>query len=193
MKNKPPLEQIQEELRASLASFDSGEALAEALWKTRCRHGRIYGVAAGRMSFIMRALVMRLNQMGIAAGTSGDTYLPPLTRNDLLLAASSSGNTRGVVEFVQRARRETGAEIWCVTGDRSSPLAAAADAVVGFRSASTTRMSHLSPDAGIPSIQPMNSLNEQAVFLFFDSLILLLMRRGKITDSAMNARHFNME
>lgn len=193
MKNNLPLPQILAELSESLASFDSGGALAGALWETHRRRGRIYGIAAGRMGFIMRALIMRLNQMGIAAATAGDTYVPPLTQRDLVLAASSSGTTRGIVEFASRVRMETGARVWSVTGNRNSPLAAVSDAVVEFRPASTTRALDSSTSAGIVSVQPMSSLNEQAVLLFFDSLVLLLMRRGKITGAAMSARHFNVE
>ena len=45
----------------------------------------------------------------------------------------------------------------------------------------------------VPSIQPMASLLEQALFLFTDIVVMLLMERKGVTPQAMQKSHTNLE
>lgn len=203
---KKHAEQILNELEESLNSFDfeCGEKMAEAILARYNKGGKILGIAAGRMGFAVKSFVMRLNQMGISASTLGDSYVAPLKPEDIVIAASSSGKTKGIVDFAHRAKTEIGTLVWSVTSSADSPLGKISDGIVKFLPASTTR----TPDdasellksnnleksqSNIASIQPMSSLNEQSVLLFFDCIILHLMELAEISNADMNARHFNIE
>ncbi|MCL2000381.1 MAG: sugar isomerase, partial [Planctomycetes bacterium] len=45
----------------------------------------------------------------------------------------------------------------------------------------------------VPSIQPMASLLEQALLLFTDILVMLLMKRKNVSMEEMKRRHTNLE
>ena len=189
-------QQILDELNESLSSIeaDSFDRLTAAVLRTAGRGGKVYGAAAGRMLFVMQGLVMRLNQMGIRANCVSDTYVEPISADDLVIALTSSGTTHTVVDFGLRAKEKTGAEMWMIGCNPDSPLAAEADGMVLFRPSGSTRM--LSQHDQLPPItsaQPMNCLNEQTALLLFDALIMNLMNERGITGSDMNARHFNLE
>ena len=188
--------QILGELNESLSSIDadSFDRLTGAVLRTARRGGKVYGAAAGRMLFVMQGLVMRLNQMGIRANCASDTYVEPISADDLVIALTSSGTTHTVVDFGLRAKEKTGSGLWMIGCNPDSPLAAKADGMVLFRPSGSTRMlrqhDQLPP---IASAQPMNCLNEQTALLLFDALIMNLMNEQGITGSDMNARHFNLE
>jgi 6-phospho-3-hexuloisomerase len=46
---------------------------------------------------------------------------------------------------------------------------------------------------GFVSIQPMTTLNEQSLGLFFDTIVLLLMEKMGESHDTMWARHSNLE
>lgn len=194
MKNNVQI--ILQELQQSASSVDCGKlnALAADIASVRKRGNKVYCIAAGRMLFVAQTLVMRLNQMGIKANCSSDTYVEPIADGDLIIAISSSGSTRGVVDFSSRAREKFNVLIWMIGCNPRSPLCRLADNALLFRPAGSTRAlaetEKLSP---VPSVQPMSSLNEQTAFLCLDALILELMETLQITNDFMNKRHFNLE
>lgn len=187
---------ILQELQQSASSVNCCKvtALAADIATVRERGNKVYCIAAGRMLFVAQTLVMRLNQMGIKANCSSDTYVEPITDGDLIIAISSSGNTRGVVDFACRAREKFKLLIWMIGCNPKSALCRLADNALLFRPAGSTRalteMENLAP---VPSVQPMSSLNEQTAFLCLDALILELMEKLQITNDIMNKRHFNLE
>jgi 6-phospho-3-hexuloisomerase len=54
---------------------------------------KIVGVGAGRVGYALRAFIMRLNHFGFNASFIGDTNVPALTSDDMLIVASTSGST----------------------------------------------------------------------------------------------------
>ena len=146
------------------------------------------------MLFVAQTLVMRLNQMGIKANCSSDTYVEPIADGDLIIAISSSGSTHGVVDFSRRARKKFNVLIWMIGCNPESALCRLADNALLFRPAGSTRaLTETEKLAPVSSIQPMSSLNEQTAFLCLDALILELMEKMQITNDFMNKRHFNLE
>ncbi len=171
------------ELEECVSSFapDQAEMLFETVLEVRRTGSKIVGIAAGRMGFSLRAFLMRLNHLGIPAYFVSDTYVPPLSKTDLLLVCSSSGRTPNVLHYVRTARKTAGPRIFAVTGDGDSPMARLSDGLAVFRSGKGK------------SVQPMNTLGEQAVLLFFDTVTLMLMERLKITSGDMRKNHANVE
>jgi D-arabinose 5-phosphate isomerase GutQ len=63
-----------------------------------------------------------------------------------------------------------------------------ADSIVQIKAPSKTKSIE-----GFASIQPMTTLNEQCLGIFFDALVLDLMEKMKETHDTMWARHSNLE
>ena len=84
---------------------------------------RVFLAGAGRSGLVLRMAAMRLMHLGLTVHVAGDTTTPAISSGDLLLLASGSGTTSGVVKAAQTAA-EAGAQVVAVTTNRHSPLAA---------------------------------------------------------------------
>lgn len=142
-------------------------------------HSRIFFTAAGRSGLMLRALAMRLAQMGRCAYVAGETTTPAITEGDLLVAASASGSTRSVCSHVKTAKA-CGAEVLLITAVEVSPLTEMQPPDVPLRAPSKDSQS---------DGQPMGSLFEQALLIFGDALV----QRMDTDPKAMRMRHANLE
>jgi 6-phospho-3-hexuloisomerase len=92
---------------------------------------------AGRSGLVLRMAAMRLMHLGLIVHVAGDTTTPAITARDVLLVASGSGTTSGVVKAAETAAK-VGAGIAAVTTNADSPLAGLADAIVIIPAAQKT-------------------------------------------------------
>ncbi len=60
--------------------------------------GRVFVAGAGRSGLVLRMAAMRLMHLGMTVHVAGDTTTPAISSGDLLLVASGSGTTSGVVK-----------------------------------------------------------------------------------------------
>lgn len=150
---------------------------------------RLFLAGAGRSSLGVSAFAMRLMQMGKDVHLVGETTTPAITPGDLLIIGSGSGATGSLVAMSAKAKK-IGAHILIVTVDRNSPIGNLAEVVVVIPAPSPKAEKGHSLSQ---SIQPMGSLFEQSLFLFFDALVLILMEREKVTSDVMFTRHANLE
>jgi 6-phospho-3-hexuloisomerase len=187
-----------DELRPLLAAVEASgvEHLAQALGEAP----RVYCAGAGRSGLAIRAFAMRLMHLGMDAHVVGDATTPALRPKDLVVIGSASGVTGSLVSIAEKARL-LGGVIALVTVNADSPIGRIADVLLRIP-ASTPKPRELSSGGadgaeGTPAAvftrQPMASLFEQALWILLDAVILLLMRRKKITSDAMFARHANLE
>jgi 6-phospho-3-hexuloisomerase len=142
---------------------------------------------AGRVGFAIRGFGMRLGHLGFRAYAVGDTTVPSIAENDLLIVATGSGETQTIFDLVNIAKRNRSAII-AVTGNPDSRIGLLADHVVHITAPSKTKDVN-----GLISIQPMTTLNEQCLGLFFDGVVLQLMDQLGETHDTMWARHSNLE
>jgi 6-phospho-3-hexuloisomerase len=157
------------------------EALATA--------GRIVLVGAGRMGIVLQAFCMRLGHLGCDAHMAGALGCPPIAAGDLLLVASSSGETATVCALVRRAR-EQGATIAAITASPASTVGRAAALAVLLHAPAALQAN---ASAAPISAQPMKTLFEQCLFLLLESVVLLLMTRTGQTAGDLATRHTNLE
>ncbi|UCG49323.1 MAG: hypothetical protein JSU94_05965 [Phycisphaerales bacterium] len=153
------------------------EAVAEA------RSVQVFGM--GRMKCAVRAFVMRLMHMGLDAHVVYDTTCPNIGPGDLLIvncACTTIGYT--VMQFAKRL----GANVVAITANRNSKAAKLCDFTVSLRG-----QVHGGRDYEIPSVQPMAALFEQAIFIFEDIVVQLLMKKLNITAQQMAKRHTNLD
>jgi 6-phospho-3-hexuloisomerase len=136
---------------------------------------------------VARGFAMRLTHMGMQSYFVGDSNVPSIGNGDLLLACSGSGETQTIFDLVEIAKSNQ-AKIALITGNRDSRMGKLADLIVEIKAPSKTKAVD-----GLISIQPMVTLNEQCLYLFFDALVLRLMEELNEEQDKMWSRHSNLE
>ncbi len=173
------------EIGAALGCALPGEIEAMAALIRQARRIALYGV--GREGLMMKALTMRLYQMGLDAHVVGDMTTPPLESGDLLIASAGPGRFSTVSALISVARG-AGAATLCITAEPEGASAAEADHFI-YLPAQT--MASGEDDAA--SVLPMGSLYEAVQFLFFEILVLHLRDGLGLSAESMSARHTNLE
>jgi len=142
---------------------------------------------AGRVGMAIRGFGMRLAHLGLKAFTLGDSVVPSISEGDVLIVASGSGETQTIFDLVTIAKKNN-SKVLAVTGNPDSRIGKLADTLVKVTAPSKTKQVD-----GFISVQPMTTLNEQSLGLFFDTVVLLLMDKIGETHDTMWARHSNLE
>jgi len=176
---------ILEEIGGVLSGVD--DAQVNELARTIIGSKKIVAVGAGRVGLALKGFTMRLGHFGREAYMLGDTTVPHIGDGDLLLACSGSGETQTVYDIVEIAKRNK-AKIALVTGNPDSRMGKLADVIVEIKAPSKTKKVE-----GLVSVQPMTTLNEQCLGIFFDALVLRLMVELNENHDTMWARHSNLE
>lgn len=148
---------------------------------------RVFVAGEGRSGLMGKAFAMRLMHLGLTVYAMGETITPSVGPGDLVVALSGSGTTAGTVRVAESASA-AGAAVCAVTTDPSSPLAAAADAVLVLPAATKYRR----PDEA-PTIQPLSSLFDQMTHVALDVVCLEVARRRKVDNDAARRSHSNTE
>jgi 6-phospho-3-hexuloisomerase len=147
---------------------------------------RIFVAGAGRSGLVLRMAAMRLMHLGLTVHVAGDTTTPAISSGDLLLVASGSGTTSGVVKAAETAAR-AGACVAALTTNQESPLAGLSDALVIIPAAQKT-------DHGSSlSRQYSGSLFEQVLFLATESVFQTLWDNADEPAEQLWLRHANIE
>ncbi|MBU2509430.1 SIS domain-containing protein [Patescibacteria group bacterium] len=176
---------ILSEINKVLSGID--EAQIEPLISAIIKAKKIVTVGAGRVGLATKAFTQRLGHFGLEAYHLGDSTVPHIGEGDLLLACSGSGETQTVFDIVDIAKKNN-AKIALLTGNKDSRIGNLADVIVEVKAPSKTKAVE-----GLISIQPMTTLNEQCLYIFFDSLVLSLMDKLNESHETMWGRHSNLE
>lgn len=178
-------DKILEEIKKvfSMSNFDQIEEFGNLIKNTN----KIVCVGAGRVGYATRGFAMRLKHMGKDAYMVGDTNVPSIGENDLLIVSSGSGETQTIYDLVAIAHKN-GSKIALITGNPDSRMGTLANTIIQIRAPSKTKQIE-----GFQSIQPMTTLNEQSLGIFFDAFVLKLMEDMNETHDTMWERHSNLE
>ncbi len=185
---KPVAERAQNiltEIKTVLSKINEQEV--DALVNHILSSKRIIASGAGRVGMAVRGFVMRLKHLGLDAYILGDANVPSLRQQDLFLVCSGSGETQTIYELVLIAQKNQ-ANIALITGNPESRMGKVAQSIVQIKAPSKTKKIE-----NFVSIQPMTTLNEQSIAIFFDALVLRLMEELNETHDTMWARHSNLE
>ena len=183
MKNK--LQQILQEINLVLDKVDENEITNLIIDIVNAK--KIVVCGAGRVGMAIRGFGMRLAHLGLNAYTLGDSNVPSINNQDLLIVASGSGETQTIFDLVEIAHKNK-SKIALITGNLNSRMAKIANTIVKIQSPSKVKEVD-----NFKSIQPMTTLNEQCLSIFFDWVVLLLMEKMQETHDTMWARHSNLE
>ncbi|GMN99511.1 6-phospho-3-hexuloisomerase [Parageobacillus thermoglucosidasius] len=179
------LGEILQELNRT-ADFIADEE-AEKLVNGILQAKKIFVAGAGRSGFMSKSFAMRMMHMGLDAYVVGETITPNLEQDDILIIGSGSGETRSLVSMAEKAK-SLGATIALVTIFPASTIGKLADITVKLPGSPKDQA-----DNGYKTIQPMGSLFEQTLLLFYDAVILRCMEKKGLDSNTMFKRHANLE
>jgi len=164
-------------------SGDSLERAAELI----ATAPRVFVLGAGRSGLALRMTAMRLMHLGLAVHVVGEVTTPAIAEDDVLLTASGSGTTTGIVRAATTAN-DVGARVVALTTDAASPLG-----VLGGEATVVVPAAAKLDRSGEASAQYAGSLFEQAVVLIGDALFHALWRRSGASADDLWPRHSNLE
>lgn len=148
-------------------------------------HKRIFVYGTGRSGLMLKALAMRLMQIGCQSYVIGETTTPSVGKGDLLVVASASGETQSVCSAADDGAKQ-GADVLVITGSQESTLSRNHTPLIRIESANKFTESKA-------SIQPLGSLFEQMLLLVFDAVILKMSTLSEDTNQKMAQRHASIE
>ena len=138
----------------------------------------IVGCAAGRMGYSLRAHIMRLSHIGYNAYFIGDTSLPRIDEDSIVIINSSSGETETNILYAQQAKK-AGSTIVTFTCNDNSTIGQLSDVIVKI--------------PVIKTEQIMKSVYEQFTFLLLDYLAQEIIRRGNLDINTISMNHSILE
>ena len=148
---------------------------------------KIFVAAEGRSMLMLKAFSNRLRHLGKESYVVGETITPAVGKDDLLVAASGSGKTSGVINIVQRAGKYK-ADVVFITALPSPSLKKMANLIITIPGAFSSRSS-----TKPASRQLMASLFEQTLLLLCDTVCLVLRDRLKVSETQIRKNHANLE
>ncbi|WP_419882962.1 6-phospho-3-hexuloisomerase [Peribacillus sp. B-H-3] len=185
MKTTQYFQTIVDELNRSAAQLPDEEA--EQLVNKILESKKIFAAGAGRSGFMAKSFVMRMMHMGLDGYVVGETVTPNFEKGDLIIIGSGSGETKSLLSLAEKAK-SIGGTIAAVTISPDSSIASLADIVIKLPGSPKDKTNE-----DKTTIQPMGSLFEQTLLLFFDAVILRFMEKKGLNTTTMYGRHANLE
>ncbi len=177
---------ILQELETALSAVNDAEV--EQLVDAILNAEKVFMIGVGRVLLSLEAFVKRLNHLGVPAWFVGEINEPAITKRDILIVGSGSGESAVPVAIGKIAHRH-GATIALLGSNGASTLAQTANIFVRI-----PVRTKLARGDEIPSRQLMSSLFEQCVLIIADAIALRIAERKSITDLASLWRfHANLE
>ena len=146
---------------------------------------KIVVAGAGRMGYSIKCFGMRLGHLGFNTWTLGDSTVPQLGEEDLLIVASGSGETQTIYDIIERAKID-GVKIILITTSTTSRMASKADHIILMNA-----VSEFTGDRG--TIQPMKTYIEQSLLILLDITALKIMSKTGEDNLSMSKRHSHLE
>jgi 6-phospho-3-hexuloisomerase len=176
---------VMSECQAALEMVDpkAVERFIELLLSSK----RIFFVGTGRVMLSLRSIESRLGHLGLATYHVGQTGEPPISKRDLLVVGSGSGESIFPVAIALKAQ-EIGVRIVHIGSNPASRLSQVAGLFI--RIPAPTK---LALEGEVSSMQPFTSLFEQCLLLFGDIVAQMLIDRKHLTADALWLRHANLE
>ncbi|WP_066285081.1 6-phospho-3-hexuloisomerase [Arthrobacter sp. B6] len=175
---------VRNEIADTAAQIDDRQLAGLAAQITRA--DRVFVAGAGRSGLVLRMAAMRLMHLGLTVHVAGDTTTPAISSGDLLLVASGSGTTSGVVKAAETAAT-AGARVAAFTTNPGSPLARLSDELVIIPAQQKT-----DHGSGV-SRQYSGSLFEQVLFLATEAVFQTLWGNAEVPAEQLWLRHANLE
>jgi len=172
------------------------DAFIDILVRAYEERRKVLVMGAGRSGLVGRAFAMRLLHLGFNSYVLGDTIVPSISKGDVAIAISGSGRTQLIVTAAEAAKK-VGATVVAITSYPDSPLGALADLVVRVPGrAKTSRVEDFFARQILglhEPLAPLGTLFEDTAAIFLDGVIYALMKKLKVNEEDLAARHANIE
>ena len=149
---------------------------------------RIFIAGVGRTGLVMRCFAMRLMHLGIEVQILGDITTTAVSKNDLLLIGSGSGETGSLLSIAKKANN-LGIHILLISINPDSSIANLAQECLKIP-APSPKLIHKQDKT---SIQPMGSLFEQSLLLTLDCIVGMLIQEKQLDTDSIFMNHANLE
>jgi 6-phospho-3-hexuloisomerase len=146
----------------------------------------VFLLGAGRSGIALQFTAMRLMHLGLSVHVVGEVTAPAIGDGDVLVVASGSGSTAGIVRAAQTAVG-VGAGVVAITADASSDVAKLATVTILVEAARK-----LDRDSAV-SAQYAGGLFEQTVVTIGDALFHSLWQDSGLSADDLWPRHSNLE
>ena len=168
---------------ADLIADEEAEKLVNGILESK----KVFVAGAGRSGFMAKSFAMRMMHMGIDSYVIGETVTPNFEKEDILIIGSGSGETKSLVSMAEKAK-SIGGKIATVTIFPDSTIGQLADITIKLPGSPKDQS-----EGDYKTIQPMGSLFEQTLLLFYDAVILRFMEKKGLDTNNMYGRHANLE
>ncbi|MEM1995936.1 MAG: 6-phospho-3-hexuloisomerase [Thermoplasmatales archaeon] len=158
----------------NLKSLD--EEQVEKVVRTILSGNNIFVYGVGRSGIVGRMFAMRLVQLGLKAYIVGETITPVVTKDDVVVIISGTGETQGAVLVAQICRRVK-AKIVSVTSSEKSTIYKVGDYPIVIK---TNKSSDLAP---------LGTLFESSCHILFDCMIARMMEIMGEKEANLRERH----
>lgn len=176
---------ILEECSQALGFVDNEEC--KKLTETITASDKVFFIGVGRVLLSLKAICKRFAHLGIDAHIVGEITEPAITKRDLLIVASGSGESL-IPKAIAFKAEELGAKIAWIGSNTESSIAKIAD--IRVRIPVQTK---LDCEDEIKSKQPMTSLFEQSLLILGDSIAMELIHEKKLDLPSLWNYHANLE
>ncbi|MCM3194878.1 6-phospho-3-hexuloisomerase [Priestia megaterium] len=168
---------------ADLIADEEAEKLVNGILESK----KVFVAGAGRSGFMAKSFAMRMMHMGIDSYVIGETVTPNFEKEDILIIGSGSGETKSLVSMAEKAK-SIGGKIATVTIFPDSAIGQLADVTIKLPGSPKDQSK-----GDYKTIQPMGSLFEQTLLLFYDAVILRFMEKKGLDTNKMYGKHANLE
>lgn len=148
---------------------------------------RIFTAGGGREGLATKAFAMRLMHLGKQSHWIWDDTTPAIGPGDLLVLPCGPGGL-GHLDHVVRMAKAHGATVAVLSPSNRGAIVEMADILTRVPAAAYKARGDF-----VPSKQPMGNLFEQALFVLYDLLVMMLRAETGVTFEQMEARHRNVE
>ncbi|EAA6040493.1 sugar isomerase [Salmonella enterica subsp. diarizonae] len=185
MSYKANQKRVLHELNATLENIASKDV--ERLLEMIEAADSVFFVGVGRVLLSLEAIAKRLAHLGIKTYVVGQITEPAITKNDLLIVGSGSGESMFPVGIARKAK-SFNAQIVHIGANVESSMKELCDHFVRIPVKSKLNLA-----SEIPSVQPMTSLFEQSLLLLGDIIALQFIDNHKINMELLWQYHANLE
>jgi len=177
---------IAAENAAAVAALAADPAGLDRAAQTMRAADRVFLLGAGRSGIALQMTAMRLMHLGLAVHVVGEVTAPAIRRGDVLVVASGSGSTAGIVRAARTAA-DVGADVVAITADGSSEISGLATVTILVEAAGK-----LDRDSAV-SAQYAGGLFEQTVVTVGDAIFHSLWQQSGLSADELWPRHSNLE
>ena len=181
---------IAEHIKKVASKIDTGSvtSLIDGIMNSE----KIFLMGAGRSGLAARAFAMRLMHMGFKVYVVGETTTPAVTRDDLVIAVSGSGETPSIASLGEIAKK-LGSKLAVITSNKDSTLGKISDIVMVVPGRPKEDVIyedyHARRMIGYPQLAPLGTIFEISALVFLDAVVSELMVRTGASEAELKKRH----